>query len=1045
MAADEDTAEHELLDQSADSGSQTYEERAYVEVSGSTDSLVHGNRETLETQAHALALPSRVLEGSPCVPPSPVGPLPDSPLSDATAESGNEPFPEAAPRGPEGGQEGLGISFARRHSRLGEVDEDARSSQQHATQVGEAEEVVGRTPVSVGKSDQEKQRPTFLSSVILIGDSGVCENDPELESVKELPPAEALNGADTTKDTASQNSTPPSATSLSAISIVPPGTERISPSDLILSSWSPPPSPLSSVEDFGVAFSVSPSFNSALQQQGTRPESFTIDPSLPASRCGRDRSSVFELEEDEQQISASLQYEFSDEKDEDDSSMLPPLSTLPEDDPFFTLSPSRTCSTTSDSSFSLSSGSTAKSALNSIEYARNLIAAVKQRHGRQISGGSVGSSIEELGLRRYQSPAPSLVSRTTSGSSRSGRSSRAARLSHDDSTEFVEEMKSDVPSDVDPVTGWRPYNEKESGFEPGSSTGTVRPSPAAEVAARPPSPEKRASTASKDVPLPHPSEPVAPPAIDVSRLRSHAGGSSGASGNTRTWEYTITQQRFERNKGESSDSDFGDRRQPPGRGDGNDGGRGGDGDEDRQTKSSNPTTSSSSAQTTDSETTDSEDNYGEEVAIAVPISLDVPPSFSQRRNGRKGVFKRDAELQPSHSRTPGSSHNVSAEEDDVPLAQRIPRALEAQQSIRRQVRDEKDRRKRERNKSRPLTEETFPTTTSLEERGRSVMPRAPLSAMSNVPMSSSQEAALLAMQQQKSRGDIPRRARAKTIGEATLAFPADDLTRRLLRVQAQGTSDRPGSSSSTQRQQPLRTSEELPTMETFPPKSRTVPTSERVSTATSASAPQRSHYSPLSPTGVSQTQPVPTGVLDISRDTGRPLRHMRSFHGPSSNAHASSSAAVPPVPIARRPSSSRGRLADEITADVLGRSKSVRSTRSSMEESRSNKLQRNGGHDHPPMPPMPDVKTLQSLAQGPPSPVRTGFASQMRIFIGDLQRFNMVEVGPTTNAKDVLEIIRNQGDLRDDERKSGGWMVWELCQDFGMGKSTRLNSRLMLW
>lgn len=49
----------------------------------------------------------------------------------------------------------------------------------------------------------------------------------------------------------------------------------------------------------------------------------------------------------------------------------------------------------------------------------------------------------------------------------------------------------------------------------------------------------------------------------------------------------------------------------------------------------------------------------------------------------------------------------------------------------------------------------------------------------------------------------------------------------------------------------------------------------------------------------------------------------------------------------------------------------------------------------------------------------------------------MVEIGPQTNGKDVLDIIRSQGDLSDSERATGGWMVFELCQDFGMERPLR--------
>ena len=54
------------------------------------------------------------------------------------------------------------------------------------------------------------------------------------------------------------------------------------------------------------------------------------------------------------------------------------------------------------------------------------------------------------------------------------------------------------------------------------------------------------------------------------------------------------------------------------------------------------------------------------------------------------------------------------------------------------------------------------------------------------------------------------------------------------------------------------------------------------------------------------------------------------------------------------------------------------------------------------------------------------------MFIGSMQRFNMVEIGASTTAGDVIEMIEAEGSLKD-IAGSGGWMVFEVAQDFGMG------------
>lgn len=60
-----------------------------------------------------------------------------------------------------------------------------------------------------------------------------------------------------------------------------------------------------------------------------------------------------------------------------------------------------------------------------------------------------------------------------------------------------------------------------------------------------------------------------------------------------------------------------------------------------------------------------------------------------------------------------------------------------------------------------------------------------------------------------------------------------------------------------------------------------------------------------------------------------------------------------------------------------------------------------------------------------------------RIFIGDKQRYKEVDVGPSTNAEDVIESVRRQGGL-ELPMGSGDWMLWEDARDFTMGYLLRL-------
>ncbi|KAI0058260.1 hypothetical protein BV25DRAFT_1810990 [Artomyces pyxidatus] len=80
-----------------------------------------------------------------------------------------------------------------------------------------------------------------------------------------------------------------------------------------------------------------------------------------------------------------------------------------------------------------------------------------------------------------------------------------------------------------------------------------------------------------------------------------------------------------------------------------------------------------------------------------------------------------------------------------------------------------------------------------------------------------------------------------------------------------------------------------------------------------------------------------------------------------------------------------------------------------------------------------------STSSGYPEPraeVRTQVAWQQRVFIEDMQRYNMLEIDPTTTARDVIRMLERQKQL--EERKgAGGWMLFEVAHDFGMERPIR--------
>jgi hypothetical protein len=59
---------------------------------------------------------------------------------------------------------------------------------------------------------------------------------------------------------------------------------------------------------------------------------------------------------------------------------------------------------------------------------------------------------------------------------------------------------------------------------------------------------------------------------------------------------------------------------------------------------------------------------------------------------------------------------------------------------------------------------------------------------------------------------------------------------------------------------------------------------------------------------------------------------------------------------------------------------------------------------------------------------------QQRVFVGNMQRFSVVEIGTRTNAREVIADVMAKGDLTPEEARSGDWMLFEIANDFGMGE-----------
>ncbi|KAL0961014.1 hypothetical protein HGRIS_006006 [Hohenbuehelia grisea] len=399
---------------------------------------------------------------------------------------------------------------------------------------------------------------------------------------------------------------------------------------------------------------------------------------------------------------------------------------------------------------------------------------------------------------------------------------------------------------------------------------------------------------------------------------------------------------------------------------GNGGDDGDDGDDRRYRKRSAYPTSSSAS--TDTEESDSEDDYG------LPSAVEPPAP------------------------TAGT-----ADDDDVPLAQRIPTALRAQKTIRRQFREEREQRRKDRAQRAQRTERT--QSQPPRERHTTLRPKG---AGENLPpiLSSSQEAALLAAQAEwRARGPSPGPERPSTEGRP---FTVEELTRKLQNFQTQET--RPRSKSTTR---PPSSSGREADKDRAPAGMHD--SVLRVSDPARTLRPMRSFHRPAQP-AVDYSAPMPATSKKLGRSaTDARSRHREEKQGPDVNMsefdrlvkarRSADTQAAPPAP--------------QQHLSVARTSGEARSARTSLDNPTS---------PRPSFPRSPNA---------PPAALSSRVElTQQRVFIGDMQRFNTVEIGPGTTAKDILIMVEAQGTLKQ-FIGSGGWMVYEVAQDFGMERPIR--------
>ncbi|PPR07925.1 hypothetical protein CVT24_000905 [Panaeolus cyanescens] len=432
----------------------------------------------------------------------------------------------------------------------------------------------------------------------------------------------------------------------------------------------------------------------------------------------------------------------------------------------------------------------------------------------------------------------------------------------------------------------------------------------------------------------------------------------------------------------------------------------------------------------------------------------------------------------SSSSRSASDYDSDSSDDDVPLAQRIPGALKAQKTIRRQVKEEREQRKQQRREGGRESD----AQEDYRLRQDTLRPAAASAgggyAMAGAGFSSSQEAALLAVSSIAANSDRPahlrehpgRRQRTMTLpskpadSTAPSAFNADDLVRKLQHVQMSERSS-PISANLHQAMQSRsksisRTSGDMGDSNVL----STSPGGGLASRSRSIRHPQPASVSPLPLSPTAGTTALPT------------LRPMRSFRRPSTAESSrpivashgdypspSNRTSTEPGPIPRRSlSQSRGNaertyVRDDVippmpalpignNADEQGYALQQQPARKLIKPQQPGSLSRRPSIDTEGraiqqalslnMASLPPPNAAQQPASALSSARSPAGGALMRFFVFNLQQFNMVHVGPGTTAGDVVDMLQSEGALTG-WAGVGGWMVWEIAQDFGMERPVR--------
>ena len=366
----------------------------------------------------------------------------------------------------------------------------------------------------------------------------------------------------------------------------------------------------------------------------------------------------------------------------------------------------------------------------------------------------------------------------------------------------------------------------------------------------------------------------------------------------------------------------------------------------------------------------------------------ISSTFSTPSDSEDEESEEEGTRQSTHQ-SQTAPQEVSSSGDDVPLAQSIPTALRAQRTIRKQVRDEKDERRRMRALRRQQQQSQQP---DRQQTPTQAFPDEPLRHHTMISSSTQHTSA------------HPARSRTRTLpSNTTRPVVAEDLARRLRDIQ-----DTSASSSLLPRLQP-------------------------------SSPPESTSHSdrPARRLGEHARMPSASG-----QGQERTLRPTRSFHRPI----ARDTAQAQPVPMPPlTPDMYRlGRSATTVSRPTKLQDPFETSLSAPSAHKPSRRPQTSDGAHGPSTPPFNFSVFQRAAAPSTDAPDPSSHPQviskevrqiswQQRIFVVDLQRFNALTINPSTTAKEVIDVLEGQGQLAN-WAGVGGWMLFEVSQDFGMGE-----------